>query len=59
MGIEETECQLYYETNGAVYQSNAECLVQAGKKAHEMLDGFSAMDIPFESMEFGCEEQPS
>ena len=59
MGIEETECQLYYETNGVVYQSNAECLIQAEKKAHEMFDGFTEMDIPFESMKFGCEQQTS
>jgi hypothetical protein len=42
-----------------VYKTNTECLVRAEEKAHEVFDGFSAMDIPFESMEFGCEQQTS
>ena len=58
LGIEERECQLYYETNGAEYKTNTECLVRAEEKAHEMFEGFSTMNIPFQSMEFGCEEQP-
>jgi hypothetical protein len=58
LGIEERECQLYYETNGAEYKTNTECLVRAEEKAYEMFEGFSTMNIPFKSMEFGCEEQP-
>lgn len=55
MGIEQEQCQMYYETDNRVFQTEIECDEKAKAKAYEMTHGFGALDVPFTRMQFGCE----
>ena len=55
-GVIEETCQTFYETTGQTYETNNLCLQHAEFKAIQMTTGFNQMNIPFESMQFGCEE---
>ena len=57
MGITESQCQLYYEIDQRFFTTKSKCLDKAGTKAEEMLNGFAQMNIPFDAMQFGCEEE--
>ena len=47
-------CQTFYEDNNAQYVTEEACMVQAKFKANQMFEGFNQMNIPYESMQFGC-----
>ena len=55
-GIIEETCRTLYETSGDTYETNNLCLQQAEFKAIQMTTEFDRMNVPFESMKFGCEE---
>jgi hypothetical protein len=55
MGIEQEQCQLYYETDNRVFQTEIECDQKAEAKAYEMVNGFTELNVPFTKMQFGCE----
>ena len=58
MGYETQDCQLYVETNQRTFSTEIECDKALRLKADEMLGGFSAMNVPFTTMQFGCENKP-
>ena len=57
MGIERQDCQLFHETKDNRFETEELCLIQAEKKAEEMFYGFTTYNIPFEAMQFGCDQE--
>ena len=55
-GVIQEKCQTFYETGGETYETNNLCLQQAEFKAIQMTTGFDKMNLPYESMQFGCEK---
>ena len=57
LGIERQDCNVFYEVNNTVYETETECLAKAEAKAHEMVNGFTTLNLPFEAMQFGCTDK--
>lgn len=57
LGIERQDCNVFYETNNTVYETETQCLEKAEAKAYEMVNGFATLNLPFDSMQFGCTDK--
>ena len=54
MNVPIEDCQVFYKTSAATYETEVECMEKAKNKAYEMTSGFDTLNIPYQSMEFGC-----
>ena len=57
MGIERQDCQLFHEAKDNRFKTEELCIIQAEQKAEEMFYGFTTYNIPFQSMQFGCDQE--
>ena len=49
-----TECTLYNDRQDLSFPDAITCEQAAGDRFHEMMDQFLKYDIPFETIEVGC-----
>ena len=57
LGIERQDCNVFYETNNTVYETETQCLEKAEAKAYEMVHVVVRMHLLFEARQFGCTDK--